>query len=196
MTKINLNKLLAVASIVLTAGCGGSKSQSSNKEEKTSIPPKPPAISLFDASAKGDLDAVKQHIAADTDLNQLDPNEQGSKDSCLGVAAAFGHKDVAIALIDAGADIGYRNKNGSSPLHIASFLCYPEITQALIDKGADRNARDNEGGTALDFMILPWDQVKGVYDFINGLIYKPLGVPLDYERIKSTRPEIVKILRS
>ena len=162
MTKINLNKLIAVASIVLTDGCGGSNSQSSNKEEKTSIPPKPPAISLFDASAKGDLDAVKQHIAAGTDLNQLDPNEQGSKDSCLGV----------------------------------SFLCYPEITQALIDKGADRNARDNEGGTALEFMILPWDQVKGIYDFINGLIYKPLGVPLDYERIKSTRSEIVKILRS
>ena len=112
------------------------------------------------------------------------------------MAAAFGNKDVAIALIDAGADIGYRNKNGSSPLHIASFLCYPEITQALIDKGADRNARDNEGGTAREFMILPWDQVKGIYDFINGLIYKPLGVPLDYERIKSTRSEIVKILRS
>jgi len=175
MTKINLNKLLAVASIVLTAGCGGSNSQSSNKEEKTSIPPKPPAISLFDASAKGDLDAVKQHIAAGTDLNQIDPNEQGSKDSCLGVAAAFGHKDVAIALINAGADIGYRNKNGSSPLHIASFLCYPEITQALIDKGADRNARDNEGGTALDFMILPWDQLRVYMILLTDLSINPWG---------------------
>ena len=194
--KLSLIKSIAFATIVLSAGCGGSNPVSSNKEEKIPVLPKPPAMSLIDVSAAGDLDAVKKHIAAGTDVNQLDPDEQGDKDSCLGVAAAFGHKDVAIALIDAGADIGYRNKNGSSPLHIASFLCYPEITQALIDKGADRNARDNDGGTALDVMILPWDQVKGIYDFINGLIYKPLGVPLDYERIKSTRSEIVKILRS
>ena len=121
--KINIIRYIAFATIILSAGCGGSSSQSSNKEEKTLAPTKPPAISLIDASATGDLDAVKKHIAAGTDVNQLDPDEQGDKDSCLGVAAAFGHKDVAMALIDAGADIGYRNKNGSTPLHIASFFC-------------------------------------------------------------------------
>ena len=127
--------LITIAAVVLVgAGCGGSSSQSSNKEEKTLVPPKPPAMSLIDASATGDLDAVKKHIAAGTDVNQLDLDEQGDKDSCLGVAAAFGHKDVAMALIDAGADIGYRNKNGSTPLHIASFFCYPEITKVQIEK--------------------------------------------------------------
>ena len=191
---INIIRYIAFATIILSAGCGGSSSQSSNKEEKTLAPTKPPAISLIDASATGDLDAVKKHIAADTDVNQLDPDEQGDKDSCLGVAAAFGHKDVAIALIDAGADIGYRNKNGSTPLHIASFFCYPEITKALVDKGADRKAIDNEGGTALDGVLLPWSQAKGIYDLINS-IFTPLGVPLDYDRIKSTRPEIVDILQ-
>ena len=182
------------AAILVGTGCGGSSSQSSNKDEETLVPPKPPAMSLIDASAIGDLDAVKKHIAAGTDLNQLDPDEQGDKDSCLGVAAAFGHKDVAMALIDAGADIGYRNKNGSTPLHIASFFCYPEITKALIDKGADKNAVDNEGGTALDGVLLPWNQAKGIYDVMNS-IFAPLGAPLDYDRIKSTRPEIVDILR-
>ena len=192
--KINIIRYIAFATIILSAGCGGSSSQSSNKEEKTLAPTKPPAISLIDASATGDLDAVKKHIAAGTDVNQLDPDEQGDKDSCLGVAAAFGHKDVAIALIDAGADIGYRNKNGSTPLHIASFFCYPEITKALVDKGADRKAIDNEGGTALDGVLLPWSQAKGIYDLVNS-IFTPLGVPLDYARIKSTRPEIVDILQ-
>ena len=192
--KINIIRYIAFATIILSAGCGGSSSQSSNKEEKTLAPTKPPAISLIDASATGDLDAVKKHIAAGTDVNQLDPDEQGDKDSCLGIAAAFGHKDVAIALIDAGADIGYRNKNGSTPLHIASFFCYPEITKALVDKGADRKAIDNEGGTALDGVLLPWSQAKGIYDLINS-IFTPLGVPLDYDRIKSTRPEIVDILQ-
>ena len=192
--KINIIRYIAFATIILSAGCGGSSSQSSNKEEKTLAPTKPPAISLIDASATGDLDAVKKHIAAGTDVNQLDPDEQGDKDSCLGVAAAFGHKDVAIALIDAGADIGYKNKNGSTPLHIASFFCYLEITKALVDKGADRKAIDNEGGTALDGVLLPWSQAKGIYDLMNS-IFTPLGVPLDYDRIKSTRPEIVNILQ-
>ena len=134
------------AAMLVGTGCGGSSSQSSNKEEKTLVSPKPPAMSLIDASALGDLDAVEKHIAAGTDVNQLDPDEQGDKDSCLGVAAAFGHKDVVLALIEAGADIGYRNKNGSTPLHIAAFFCYPEITKTLIDKGSDKNAVDNEGG--------------------------------------------------
>ena len=192
--KINIIRYIAFATIILSAGCGGSSSQSSNKEEKTLAPTKPPAISLIDASATGDLDAVKKHIAAGTDVNQLDPDEQGDKDSCLGIAAAFGHKDVAIALIDAGADIGYKNKNGSTPLHIASFFCYLEITKALVDKGADRKAIDNEGGTALDGVLLPWSQAKGIYDLMNS-IFTPLGVPLDYDRIKSTRPEIVNILQ-
>ena len=192
--KINIIRYIAFATIILSAGCGGSSSQSSNKEEKTLAPTKPPAISLIDASATGDLDAVKKHIAAGTDVNQLDPDEQGDKDSCLGIAAAFGHKDVAIALMDAGADIGYKNKNGSTPLHIASFFCYLEITKALVDKGADRKAIDNEGGTALDGVLLPWSQAKGIYDLMNS-IFTPLGVPLDYDRIKSTRPEIVNILQ-
>ena len=105
MTKISLNKLIAVASIVLIAGCGGSNSQSSNKEEKTSIPPKPPAISLFDASAKGDLDAVKQHIAAGTDLNQLDPNEQGSKDSAPKIVA-MGQRKIAERIREVAKEAG------------------------------------------------------------------------------------------
>ena len=174
------------AAMLVGTGCGGSSSQSSNKDEETLVPPKPPAMSLIDASAIGDLDAVKKHIAAGTDLNQLDPDEQGDKDSCLGVAAAFGHKDVVLALIQAGADIGYRNKNGSTPLHIAAFFCYPEITKTLIDKGADKNAVDNEGGTALDGVLLPWNQAKGIYDLMNS-IFEPLGAPLDYDRIKSTQ---------
>ena len=184
---------IAAAMLVVT-GCGGSSSQSSNREEKNPVPPKPPAMSLIDASATGDLETVKKHIAAGTDVNQLDPDEQGDKDSCLGVAAAFGHKEVVLALIEAGADIGYRNKNGSTPLHIAAFFCYPEITKTLIDKGADKNAVDNEGGTALDGVLLPWKQAKGIYDVMNS-IFAPLGAPLDYDRIKSTRPEIVDILR-
>ena len=114
--------ITAIIAAALLVGCGEAP------------PPKPPDISLFEAALAGNLDAVKQHIAAGTDLNLRDPNPVGNKDTALGMAAAFGKTDVAIALIEGGADLDTRNKDGSTPLHAASFLCYPEIVQALVDK--------------------------------------------------------------
>jgi len=157
--------------------------------------PAPPNVDLFEAASKGNLDAIKKHIAAGTDLNQKDPNPTGNKDDALGMAAAFGHTNVAKALIEAGADINSRNKNGDTPLHISSFLCYTEIVQSLLDKGADKNARNNAGSKPLDGVAMPWEDAKGIYDFLNGVLFKPIGIPLDYDRIKSTRPEIADILR-
>ena len=156
---------------------------------------KAPDISLFEAALEGDLDAVKQHIAAGTDLNLKDPNPEGNKDTALAMAAAFGKTDVAIALIEGGADLDARNKDGTTPLHSASFLCYPDIVQALVDKGADKNVRNNSGSTPLEGVELPWAVAKGIYEFLDGIIFKPLGAPLDYERIESTRPKIAEILR-
>jgi hypothetical protein len=156
---------------------------------------KAPDISLFEAALAGDLDAVKQHIAAGTDLNLNDPNPSGNKDTALGMAAAFGKTDVATALIEGGADLDARNKDGSTPLHAASFLCYPEIVQALLDKGADKNARNNSGSTPLEGVELPWGIVKGIYELLDAILFKPLEAPLDYERIQTTRPKIVELLR-
>ena len=175
--------IIPIVTAALFVGCGEAP------------PPKPPDISLFEAALAGNLDAVKQHIAAGTDLNLKDPNPEGNKDTALAMAAAFGKTDVAIALIEGGADLDARNKDGTTPLHSASFLCYPDIVQALVDKGADKNARNNSGSTALEGVELPWTTAKGIYDFLDGIIFKPLGAPLDYERIQETRPEIVEILR-
>ncbi|SVD98019.1 uncharacterized protein METZ01_LOCUS450873, partial [marine metagenome] len=67
-------------------------------------------ISLFEAAVTGNLEAVKQHIAAGTDLNQVDPNPLGSKGSSLHAAAAFGYTEVAVALIEGGADVNQKDK--------------------------------------------------------------------------------------
>ncbi len=173
--------IIALGAIVLLSACGQA--------------PQPPNITIFEAASKGNLNATKQHIAAGTNLDQQDPNPSGNKDTALGIAAAFGHSDVAIALINAGADLNKRNKNGNTPLHIASFLCYTKIVQALVTKGADKGARNNDGGTALEGALIPWKDAKPIYDFLDAVIYKPLGAPLDYDRIKSTRPKIAKALQ-
>ena len=110
---------------------------------------KAPDSSLFEAAVAGNLEAVKQHIAAGTDLNQVDPNPLGSKGSSLQAAAAFGYTEVAVALIEAGADVNQKEKEGQTPLHTAALFCYPKIAQALLDNGADKTIKDNDGQTAL-----------------------------------------------
>jgi hypothetical protein len=79
-------------------------------------------------------------------------------------------------------------------LHIAAFLCYREIVQALLDAGADKRALDKAGSTARDSVAGPFEQVKGIYESI-GRSLAPLGLRLDYERIKTTRPQIAAMLR-
>ena len=156
---------------------------------------KAPDSSLFEAAVAGNLEAVKQHIAAGTDLNQVDPNPLGSKGSSLQAAAAFGYTEVAVALIEGGADVNQKDKEGQTPLHTAALFCYPKIAQAFLNNGADKTIKDNDGQTALEMVLFPWEIAKGIYELLDGIIFKPAGKPLDYNRIQKTRPQVAAIIR-
>ena len=99
-----------------------------------------------------------------------------------------------MALIEAGADVNCQNYEGSTPLITAAVFCRTEIVKALLDKGADKNALNKAGRTVLESIAGPFDNVKGIYDSI-GKGLKSLGLKLDYERIKRTRPRIAEMLR-
>lgn len=97
-------------------------------------------------------------------------------------------------MIEAGADIEMTNNDGSTPLHIAAFFCRTEIVRTLLDHGADKNVLNNSETTALESVEGSFDDVKAIYDHI-GKALKPLGLRLDYEQIKITRPIIAEMLR-
>jgi hypothetical protein len=179
-------KILLITQLfaALLIGCG--------KKEETAKPA-PPDMDIFKAASEGNLGALKQHIAAGTDLNQRTPD--GQKTTPLIAAAGVGQADAAKMLIEAKANLNLQNKDGSTALHTAAFLCHPEIVEALLKAGADKAIKTNTGATALDGALAPWDQVKPVYDFLNGILYKPAGIPLDYNRIQQTRPKIAEMLR-
>ncbi|MHC4437645.1 MAG: ankyrin repeat domain-containing protein [Planctomycetota bacterium] len=168
---------ILAASLLIIAGC--------EKQENPT-----PHVSIHIAALQGNIDAICQHIDVGSDLNEKDA--YGS--TPLIIAATFGKTEVARALIDAGADMKITNSEGATPLHIAAFLCRTEIVKALLDKGADKNALNNAGRTALESVAGPFDDVKGIYDSI-GKGLKPLGLKLDYKRIKKTRPKIAEMLR-
>ena len=97
--------LFTTIATVLLVGCGESK------------PPEPPDISIYDAADKGNIEAVKQHIAAGTDL--------GAK---MQDAAT---KAVAELLIAKGADVNAKNENGGTPLLYATLSGHREIDERL-----------------------------------------------------------------
>jgi CubicO group peptidase (beta-lactamase class C family) len=149
-----------------------------------------PEVNLQLAIVTGNYDAVKQHIKAGSDLNEKD--QFGS--TPLNIAATFGRTEIAKALIDAGADPNALNSDGSSPLHTAAFFCRTEIVKALMENGGNRYLKNQYGSTAFDIVAVPFDVDKDIYDKL-GAALAPLGLKLDYERLRKTRPVIAEMLR-
>ncbi|MDG2130853.1 MAG: ankyrin repeat domain-containing protein [Fuerstiella sp.] len=168
----------------------GSTPDSASTTESESALVSAPGTPLTDAAVAGNIEAVRQHIATGTDLNERNP-EGGS--TALIAAATFGQNETACLLIEADADLEVRNNDGSTALHTAAFLCREKIVKALLAKGADRNARNNAGSTALDSVAGPFDDVKPIYDLIL-VVLGPYGLELDYEFIKETRPKVAEML--
>ena len=80
-----------------------------------------------------------------------DPNRGSEIGSALSEAACLGHVEVCRLLIDAGADVGYRDGGEETALHKASSAGRPELIEMLIAAGAEVNAKEMCGET-------PWDQ--------------------------------------
>jgi len=86
---------------------------------------------------KGNIEAVKQHIAAGTDLNAKDNFGKAT----LHLAAVGGHKEVAELLIAEGADVNAKEKFGWTPLGEAVFKGKKEIA-ALLRKHGGKTAEE------------------------------------------------------
>ena len=139
----------------------------------------------------GNMDALKQHIAAGSSLNEKDPMGGSSP---LISAALFGKTAMAKALIDAGANLDFQNNDGSTALITAAFFCRPEIVQILLNKGADKTIKNKYGSTAYESVSGSFNDVKGVYENL-GRMLAPMGLKLDYAYIEKTRPEIAALLK-
>ena len=171
-------------SILTLVSCG-----SSTKDSGVAV--KAPDTDIHTATFLGDLTSVQQHIKAGSDLDAIEPT-MGS--TALISASVFGKTDIAIALIEAGANLNIQNKEGSTALHSATFLCRTEIVKKLLAFDADKTLKNIYGYTALDGVNGTWGEVKPIYDEF-GKALGPLGLKLDYEQLEETRPVIANMLR-
>ena len=111
--------LLTTIAAVVLVGCG-------------------PSVDIYEAVSKGNIEAVKQHIAVGTDV-----------DSALRGAVKYGQKEIAELLIANGADVNAKGRDGRTPLHDAAYKGHKEIAELLIANDADVNAKDNYTSTPL-----------------------------------------------
>ena len=190
--KINTFKSLVTISlslVLLTSSCAqsghNSKDQAVNKVEAKSGIEKP-EMNIQMAVISGNLEVVKQHIEAGTDLNMKDAM---SGSTPLITAASFGKINITKALIDAGADLSLKNNDGSNALHVAAFFCRIEIVQLLIDADADKTALNNFGATARETVMGPFDEIKPIYEMLQQQL-GPLGLQFDLTEIEKTRPVV------
>lgn len=188
-TQINtMVKSTLLVFIVILAACGN-KESGAQGQSKSNV--KAPDVDLHTAIVSDNLDAVRQHIAAGSDLNVKDPFGGSSP---LISAAVFGKTEAAKLLLDAGVDINFQNNDGSTALHTAAFFCRPEIVKMLLDKKADKSVKNKYSATAYENVAGPFEQVKSVYDMMGSAL-GPMGLKLDYAYIEKTRPEIATMLK-
>ena len=102
---------------------------------------------LSDDAANGNLEAVKQHLKAGSDVNGKDNLGR----TPLYRAAYNGHKEIVVLLLENKADTNARDANGWAPLHGSAYKGHVEIVAALIAAKAEVNAKDTDGDTPLDW---------------------------------------------
>ena len=126
--------LLTTIAAVLLVGCGNPEADRA----------------LLEAAYDGNIEAVKQHLAAGADVNAKD--EDGY--TPLYAVAGRGHKEIAELLIAKGADVNPKREDGATPLLIAAVAGHKEVAELLIAKGADVNAKDKKGWTLLQHAVM------------------------------------------
>ena len=134
--------LFTTIASVLLLGCREAHQESSSEEAK----PEPSKvkesdISIHDAANAGNIEIIKEQLAAGVDVNTKGVGGM----TPLHRAAREGHKEVVEFLIANSADINAKDKMGRVPLHRAAREGRAAIAEMLITKGADINVKSTSG---------------------------------------------------
>ena len=185
----SITRIALFTLLVAMASCNSSAQKKESASTKSEV--KPPQVDIHTAVLTDNLAALKQHIAAGSNINEKDPYGGSSP---LISAALFGKTEAAKILMNAGADINVTNNDGSTALHTSAFFCRPEIVKMLLDKGANKTIKNKYGSTPYESVAGSYSEVKSVYEMMQQML-SPMGLKLDYGYIEKTRPVIAAMLK-
>ncbi|KAI0999942.1 hypothetical protein K3495_g8256 [Podosphaera aphanis] len=130
------------------------------------------------AASNGDVERIERILNGKArHLVDLDaPDEEGT--TPLIYASCFGHEAVVSALLDAGANVDYQDRNQWSALMWAMTNRHKSISKALLDRGASVDVKSASGRTAFDF-VSPDSDLSG-YLQNSGYNIGTVGVTDDF----------------
>ena len=114
--------LLTTIAAVVLVGCGNAEADRA----------------LMTAARDGNIEVVKQHLAAGTDVNA----KTGSGWTPLHYAAREGHKEITDLLLTNGADVNAKNDEGGTPLDWAECCADKKETADLLRKHGGKTGEE------------------------------------------------------
>ncbi len=134
---------------------------------------------IWDAAKNGDLAAIERHLQDEADINGID---LASGQTPLVWAALVGQLEAVNWLLQNGAAVNGRTKDGGTPLHAAAFLGRVQVAKLLLQHGADPEAKNNNGDTPRMALEVDWELTR----YLAGL----LQIELDARQVEGGRVEI------
>ena len=116
--------------------------------------------SLLAACETGSLDIIEMLIDKHANVNALYNNE-----SALHISCRKGHSEIALLLLNNGADSFLKLKNGDTPLTLACETGMDSVVLSLLDKGCNPNDCRSDGWTPLMLATL-----RGHNKIVNTLL--------------------------
>ncbi len=135
--------LLAVSLVLMIWGLGmpaGASDVEGSPAQRpdTEIAPLNGKTDLMIAAKEGQVERVRELVAAEADVNRANANGG----TPLMYAALGGNAEIVRMLLDNGATVNATADNRWSALMIASAKGYVQIAELLLDRGADTNLQD------------------------------------------------------
>jgi ankyrin repeat protein len=145
---------------------------------------------IWALTKNGDLDGLKKSISKGTNVNG---QNLLTGITPISMAALNGKTEVIEFLLNKGADVNARSRDGGTALHGAAFLGHIETVNLLLNKGANPNVRNKKGETPLDSSSGEWnDGLRGVIELVAGF----MQIKVDMEDVKAGRPKVAATLRN
>ena len=92
---------------------------------------------FFDQIKAGNLEVVKLYLAAGVSPDVRDMRDVEKRHALL-VAAEQGQAEIVEALVEAGADVGVKDKVGRTPLVVAVWREHDQVVQVLTEAASKK----------------------------------------------------------
>jgi type 1 glutamine amidotransferase len=181
---------LVLNAIVWSAGIEVPAAGVTGKAEAT-----PVYQTIDEAIAKGDLADVRVHLALKPESAKRGAREKSR--TPLEQAVLRNKTEIALLLLDNGADPNSSDGSQRTPLHLAVERNNPAVLAALLKAGAKPNARDKDGWTPLHHAAAK-NQLESAKKLLDGgadpMVLSALGGTPLHEAAASGGAEMVRLL--